>query len=156
MFVVAPGRMRIRVLFDTTAHADTELNVQAPAGGKIVGRVTGMDGKPIPGAYVGMSGSGSYWSMNGLYMACDAEGRFDYEAVDPPNQLTGLNAAAPGYVEEQRGALFVSSDKPVGSTWSAPRRPPTRSLAPRPLTTYPATRSGAPCRAWSVGRTRSR
>ncbi len=113
MFVVAPGRLRMRVLFDTTARADTELDVSVPLGGKIIGRVTDMDGKPIPGAYVGLSGSGSYWSMNGLYMACDADGRFDYEAVVPPNHTTELNAAAPGYVEEQRGALVALPDKPI-------------------------------------------
>src|SRR5207302_5689807 len=35
-FVVAPGRMRMRVLFDTTARADTELDVPVPRGGRII------------------------------------------------------------------------------------------------------------------------
>src|SRR5262249_52981751 len=48
-FVVAPGRRRLRVLFDTTARADTELDVPVPRGGKIVGRVTDANGKPIVG-----------------------------------------------------------------------------------------------------------
>jgi hypothetical protein len=39
-FVVAPGRVRMRVLFDTTARADTELDLPVPRAGKIVGRVT--------------------------------------------------------------------------------------------------------------------
>ena len=62
-FVVAPGRMRLRVLFDTTARADTELDVPVARAGKLVGRVTDADGKPVPGAYVGRHTSGSFFSM---------------------------------------------------------------------------------------------
>jgi hypothetical protein len=110
--VVAPGRMRMAVRFDTTARADTELDMTVPRGGKIVGRVTDRDGKPIPGAYVGSSAASSYWSMNAGYTACDAEGRFDYDGV-PLNHAIQLKAAAPGYAEEQSGGLLVSSDKPA-------------------------------------------
>src|SRR5207245_950625 len=87
-FVVAPGRVRMRVLFDTTARADTELDVPVPRAGKIVGRVTDADGKPIPEAYVGRHTSGSYFSTNGLFVACDAEGRFEYDDAVPPDQPT--------------------------------------------------------------------
>jgi beta-lactamase regulating signal transducer with metallopeptidase domain len=113
-FVVAPGRMRMRVLFDTTARAETELDVPVPRAGKIVGRVTDLDGKPIPGAYVGKSTSGSYFSINGLWLACDAQGRFEYDNSVPPDQPTRLSAAAPGYVEEERDGLLVPDyDKPL-------------------------------------------
>jgi uncharacterized GH25 family protein len=112
-FVVAPGRMRLRVLFDTTARADTELDVPVPRGGKIVGRVTDTDGKPIPGAYVGRSTSGSYFSITGLYVACDAEGRFEYDDAVTQGQPTRLTAAAPGYNEAERNGLIVPSDKPL-------------------------------------------
>src|SRR5204862_6899612 len=80
-FVVAPGRLRMRVLFDTTARADTELDVPVPRGGKIVGRVTDAGGQPIAGAYVGRSTSGSYFSTNALYEPCAADGRFVYDGV---------------------------------------------------------------------------
>jgi hypothetical protein len=112
-FVVAPGRSRMRVLFDTTARADAELDVPVPRGGRIVGRVTDLDGKPISGAYVGRSTSGSYFSINGLYMACDAEGRFEYDTGAAPDQRTQLSAAAPGYVAEVREGRIVSLDKPL-------------------------------------------
>jgi beta-lactamase regulating signal transducer with metallopeptidase domain len=112
-FVVAPGRSRMRVLFDTTARADAELDVPVPRGGKIVGRVTDMDGKPIAGAYVGQSTSGTFFSINGLYMACDAEGRFEYDTGAAPDQRTHLSAAAPGYIEEHREGRIVSLDKPL-------------------------------------------
>ena len=113
-FVVAPGRMRMRVLFDTTARAETQLEVPVPRAGKIVGRVTDLDGKPIPDAYVGKHTSGSFFSINGLWMACDAQGRFAYDNSAPPGQPTGLSAAAPGYVEEERhGLVVLDYDKPL-------------------------------------------
>ncbi|HMF12626.1 MAG TPA: hypothetical protein VKE94_09980 [Gemmataceae bacterium] len=102
-FVVAPGRMRMRVLFDTTASADTELNVPVPRGVKIVGRVTDTDGNPISGAHVGRHTSGSYFSINGLFVACAPDGRFEYDDAVPADQPTRLAAAAPGYIEDERG-----------------------------------------------------
>jgi hypothetical protein len=83
-FVVAPGRMRMRVLFDTTARDDTELEVPVPRAGKIVGRVTDMKGQPIPGAYVGRSTSGMPFATAALMAACDAEGRFEYDDAGRP------------------------------------------------------------------------
>jgi protocatechuate 3,4-dioxygenase beta subunit len=108
-FVLAAGRVRTRVLFDATAKADTELEVAVPRGGKIVGRVTDADGKPITGAYVGRSTSGSFFSINALYTECDADGRFVYDGVtfDAPTSLSGM---APGYQEEERSGLLVLSD----------------------------------------------
>jgi beta-lactamase regulating signal transducer with metallopeptidase domain len=113
-FVVAPGRMRLRVLFDTTARADTELEVPVPRGGKIVGRVTDADGKPIPGAYVGRHTSGTFFSINGLFLACDREGRFEYDDAVPPGQPTRLAASAPGYVEDEHNGRIAPPDgKPL-------------------------------------------
>lgn len=113
-FVVAPGRMRMRVLFDTTARADTQLEVPVPRGGKIVGRVTDVDGKPIPGAYVGKGGSGTTISLTARYVACDEDGRFEYEGAAPPGQSTSLSAAAPGHVGEQEGGTVApAGGKPL-------------------------------------------
>jgi beta-lactamase regulating signal transducer with metallopeptidase domain len=109
-FVVAPGRMRMRVLFDTTARADTELDVPVPPAGKIVGRVTDQAGKPIPGAYVGRYTSGSYFSLNALFQACDTDGRFEYEDAVGPGQPTRLTAFAPDYAEEERSGVIVAPD----------------------------------------------
>lgn len=107
-FVVAPGRMRMRVLFDTTAKPDTQLDVLVPRAGKIVGRVTDLDGKPIAGAHVGRQTSGSFFSINALYVACDATGRFEYDDAVTPDQPTRLKASAPGYVDEERDGLSPS------------------------------------------------
>jgi hypothetical protein len=109
-FTVAPGRLRMRVLFDTTARADTELDVPVPRAGKIVGRVTDQEGKPIPGSYVGRHTSGSYFSINALFVACDGEGRFEYDDAAPPDQPTRLSAGAPGYAVEERTGLSSPAD----------------------------------------------
>ncbi|MFO0846427.1 MAG: M56 family metallopeptidase [Gemmataceae bacterium] len=106
-FVVAAGRMRLRVLFDTTARETTELDVPVPRAGKIVGRVTDVDGKPIPGAYVGRSTSGNRYSLTGLYVACDGDGRFEYDDAVPAGQSTWLGASAPGYIDEDKSDLHA-------------------------------------------------
>jgi hypothetical protein len=132
-FVVAPGRMRMRVLFDTTARADTELDVPVPRGGKIVGRVTDLDGKPIPGAHVGRHTSGTFFSINGLFLACDAEGRFAYDDAVPPGQPTRLSAAAPGYVEEQlNGTQDSLAGKPLVLNFRLRPKPGTPAAAKVP------------------------
>jgi beta-lactamase regulating signal transducer with metallopeptidase domain len=112
-FVVAPGRMRLRVLFDTTGRADTELDVPVPRSSKIVGRVTDADGKPIPGAYVGRHTSGTFFSINALFVPCDKDGRFEYDDAAPPDQPTRLTASAPGFAEDERNGLLVPAGKPL-------------------------------------------
>ncbi|MFL5340606.1 MAG: hypothetical protein ACJ8F7_10690 [Gemmataceae bacterium] len=108
-FVVAAGRVRFRVLFDTTEKADTELEVPVPRGGKIIGRVTDTEGKAIPGAFVGRATSGTSFSINALYTPCDADGRFIYDGVslDTPSRLAAM---APGYQDDERDGLIVNSD----------------------------------------------
>lgn len=128
-FVVAPGRLRLRVLFDTTARADTELDVPVPRGGKLAGRVTDPEGKPIPGAYVGRNTSGSVFSLKALFQACDAEGRFEYDGVTP-DQPTRLSAFAPGYVAEERDQLRLPPDgKPLELNFRLRPQPGTRPNA---------------------------
>lgn len=113
-FVVAPGRQRMRVLFDTTARADTDLDVPVPAAGKIVGRVTDRAGNPIPGAYVGRHTSGTFFSISGLFTPCDPAGRFEYDDAVPADQPTRLTAAAPGYEpDEQTGTAAAAGGKPL-------------------------------------------
>jgi uncharacterized GH25 family protein len=132
-YVVAPRRMRMRVLFDTTAHADTELEVPVPRAGKIVGRVTDADGKPIPGAYVWRPTSGSHFSLTGLVVSCDAEGRFEYDDAVPPDQPTRLTGSAPGYVDGDLDDLYVSPDgKPLVLDFRLRRKPDDRPNAKVP------------------------
>jgi beta-lactamase regulating signal transducer with metallopeptidase domain len=113
-FVVAKGRMRMRVLFDTTARAENQLEVRVLRGGQIVGRVTDKEDKPIANAYVGRYTSGSFFSINALFVACDGNGRFAYDDAAPPDQPTRLTAGAPGYEEDEReGLLTPPGGKPL-------------------------------------------
>jgi hypothetical protein len=112
-YVVAPGRVRRRVLFDTTLRPEAELELALPRGGAITGRVTDADGRPIPGAYVGIHTSGTIISGRALFEPCDADGRFVWHGkeYDRPTRLT---AGAPGYQEQERSGLIVADDgKPL-------------------------------------------
>jgi hypothetical protein len=111
-FVVCPGRARMRVLFVMSDRPETELEVRVPRAGKVVGRVTDVQGRPIPGARVGRSTSGHSISINALFVRCDDQGRFEYDgiALDRP---TWLGAEADGYRELQKDNLLV--DPKVGT-----------------------------------------
>jgi uncharacterized GH25 family protein len=114
-------------------RADTELEVRVPRAGKIVGRVTDKDDKPIAGAYVGRNTSGSTLSITALYVACDAQGRFEYDDAVPPDQPSRLSAAAPGYVEEQRDGLLVPpGPKHLKVNFRLRPKPGTPAKAPAP------------------------
>jgi RNA polymerase sigma factor (sigma-70 family) len=131
-FVVGAGRRRMRVLFDTTGRPDTELEILLPQGGKVVGRVTDLDGKPIPGAGVGRYTSGSYFSSNGLFVACDAEGRFEYDGVSLL-YAPELTASVPGFFEEERSALHVPEiGKPSELQFKLRPKPGSRAGATAP------------------------
>ena len=108
-YVVAPGRLRQRVLFDTTLRPRAELELRIPAGGKMVGRVTGTDGKLIPGAYVGFHTSGTAFSGNALWEWCDDQGRFVWDGK-PLDRPTRLEADAPGFAALERDNLIISAD----------------------------------------------
>jgi hypothetical protein len=113
-FVAATGRVRSRVLFDTTARTDTQLDIKVPRSGKIVGRVTDSDGKPIAGAYVGRSTSGMPFATTALYVSCDDDGRFECQDATLPDSTTWLTASAPGYVAEERRGISADPDgKPL-------------------------------------------
>ncbi len=105
-FVVAQGRERKRVLFELSEKPVTELEVRVPRGGNAVGRVLDVEGKPIAGAFVGRSTSGSILSLTGLWTRTDAEGRFDYDGLSL-DRTTWLNADAEGYEGSQRNGVRV-------------------------------------------------
>jgi hypothetical protein len=113
----------VRVLYDTTGKADAELEVPIPRGGKIIGRVTDADGKPIPDSHVGRGTSGSYFSSNALYQACSADGQFEYDGVNPDAPI-GLEAAAPGYQTESKENLTPPAPgKPIEVNFKLRKNP---------------------------------
>jgi protocatechuate 3,4-dioxygenase beta subunit len=122
-FAVCPGHARLRVLFDTTARADTQLDVPLPRAGKAVGRVTDQSGQPIPGASIGVLTSGNYFSTNALFERCDDQGRFDFDGIafDRPARLA---AFAPGFADqEQEGWRVADGEPPPELTFRLSPRP---------------------------------
>jgi hypothetical protein len=99
-----PGRERQRVLFDSTARAETELEVTLRAGGTVTGRVTDAEGRPIPGAYVGKLITG--------FEPCAADGRFVYHGA-PFDATDRLTAAAPGYAEDEQVVTAPADGPPT-------------------------------------------
>ena len=107
-FVVAPGRERKRVLFEMLEKPVTELEIHVPRGGKVIGRVLDLEGKPIAGAFVGKSTSGSILSLTGLWVRADAQGRFEFDGL-VLDRTTWLNADAEGYELGQRSGVRLDA-----------------------------------------------
>ncbi|MGC8642245.1 MAG: carboxypeptidase regulatory-like domain-containing protein [Isosphaeraceae bacterium] len=107
-FVVAPGRERKRVLFEMSDKPVTDLEIPVARGGRATGRVLDLDGKPIPGAFVGRSTSGSIISLTGLWVRADGQGRFDLDGL-VLDRTTWLNAVADGYESAQRDGVHCDA-----------------------------------------------
>jgi hypothetical protein len=131
-YVAAAGRRRMRVLFDTTATVVTELDVPVPTAGKIVGKVTDKAGRPIPGAWVGRYTSGSYFSINGLFQACNADGTYEYDDAVEPDQPTRLVAGAPGYTDDESKNLLAAPGKPAVADFQLVPEPAKDSIVTAP------------------------
>ena len=125
-FVVAPGRERKRVLFEMSEKPVTDLEVRVPRGGKALGRVIDVDGKPIPGAFVGRSTSGSALSLTGLWERADDRGRFEYDGL-VLDRTTWLDADADGYESSQHsGTRLDSGGGPLAIEFRLARNPAAR------------------------------
>ncbi len=131
-YAVAKGRQRQRILLDTTAKADTELEVPLPLGAKIAGTVTDQDGKPIPNAWVGRSTSGSYFSIHGLWEHCDQNGRFEYDDAVPADEPTRLSAGAPGYRSDDQNNIQRVPGKAAQLQFRLHREPAANSIESTP------------------------
>ncbi|MFO0951704.1 MAG: carboxypeptidase regulatory-like domain-containing protein [Isosphaeraceae bacterium] len=111
-FVVAPGRERKRILFEMSEGPVTDLELRLPRGARAVGRVLDLEGKPIAGAFVGRSTSGSILSLTGLWVQSDAQGHFEYDGL-PLERTTWMNAAAVGYQDSQRDGVRGNDGEPL-------------------------------------------
>lgn len=93
--VVAPGRERLRVLFEMADGPITDLEVAVPRGAKVVGRLLDPQGRPAAGASVRRVTSGNALAMRGLRVRADDRGRFEYDGFPADAALT-LTAEADG------------------------------------------------------------
>lgn len=108
-YPLCPGHERRRILFDTTGRPDAELELALPRAGKVVGRVVDGDGRPIPGASVGLRTSGSIFSGSALWEKCGDDGRFVYEGR-APGRSGRLAARAPGFQDLEREDIAATTD----------------------------------------------
>lgn len=131
-FFVAPGFQRKRILFDTTKSTITHLNISLAPGGLIKGKVTDSAGKPIPGAWVGRSTSGSYFSLHGLFQTCDSDGNFEFWDAVEPGQPTNLSAYAHGFKFANRNNLVSERGRSLDIQFELLKLPPkdSRDSAP--------------------------
>jgi thiol-disulfide isomerase/thioredoxin/protocatechuate 3,4-dioxygenase beta subunit len=106
-YVIAPGRERRRILFDTTLRPRAELELRIPLAASIIGRVTDEQGRPIPGAVVGHHTSGRAFSGNALWERCDPDGRFVWEGKEF-DRPTRIAAEAPGYQSDEKSGLIIA------------------------------------------------
>ncbi len=105
-FVVAPGRFRQRILFEMSEGPVTDLELRILRGSKAAGRVIDTEGKPIPGAYVGRSTSGSMLSLTGLWTKTDQNGRFVYDGIEPDRTIR-IHADAAGYESKNMNEVQI-------------------------------------------------
>lgn len=129
-FFVAPGFQRKRILFDTTGSSTTNLEVALTPGALITGKVTDTSGKPVPGAWVGRSTSGSYFSLHGLFQSCDKDGKFEYWDAVEPGQPTRLTAQAEGYKKSEQGDLRIEPGMSQDVVFELVKMPPKDSREP--------------------------
>lgn len=104
---ICPGYASLPILFDTTLQPNAELEVRLDKGGSVFGRVVDPDGKPIPGAIVGSSGSGSIFIGSALRLSCDQDGRYVYRNR-PLGKVIHVVAHAPGYQDSVHKPVVVS------------------------------------------------
>jgi protocatechuate 3,4-dioxygenase beta subunit len=106
-FAICPGRVRERILFDTSLRSETQLDIRLPRAGKIRGIVLDEKGSAIPYAQVWRATSGSTLSLAGLVESCDEKGRFEWDGA-AFDAAARLEASAPGYAEEEYTGIRVS------------------------------------------------
>jgi hypothetical protein len=63
MFVVCPGRVRQRSLFDNSLQAEMTLELRIESAGKVNGMILDEQGNPVPSAYIERQTSGSGHSL---------------------------------------------------------------------------------------------
>ncbi len=105
-YPVCPGYERRRILFDTTGRPDAVLELKLPKAGKIIGRVVDENGKPIPGATVGLRTSGSIFSGSALWEKCAEDGTFSYDGKSL-GRTGRLSARGRGYQDMEREDVVV-------------------------------------------------
>jgi len=111
--IIAAGRHRRRVLFDTTMRPDRQLNILLPQAGRIEGEVHDGQGNSIRDAWIKVQGSGSALAMDGRCAVADEEGRFVWDGLLGDQVLYGITAGAEGFEPVRKSNISISLVKPT-------------------------------------------
>ena len=110
---VAPGRARPYILYDNSLRPDVELELRLELGRKLRGRVVDARGRPIEGAYLTRSSSGTALTLNGWDQICNADGAFEYDGIPFGRRVYELTAGGPGYESREESQAITRSDEPL-------------------------------------------
>src|SRR5262249_20834581 len=100
--VIAPGRMRRHIWFDTAQRPQAELELRLSRGQELKGKVIDEVGQPVRGAWLDFMVSGNALSQQGCQHRCEPDGTFVLDCVPPNSRIFHLTAFAPGFSAESR------------------------------------------------------
>ena len=110
--VVAPGRVRRYVHYDTSRAPETYLQVRVASGGLIAGRVRNTEGAAINDAVIDMGTSGNALVMESRMAMSGDDGFFVYDGIPLDSVRYSISASAPGMTESDLKMVTIHSEQP--------------------------------------------
>ena len=110
--VVAPGRVRRYVHFDTSRLPETILQVRMAPGGLIAGRVSNTEGVAINDAVIDMGTSGHTLVMESRMVMSGHDGFFVFDGIPLDTVRYCLSASAAGMADSDLKMFTIRSEQP--------------------------------------------
>lgn len=111
--VVAPGRVRRYVHFDTSRSPETILQVRMAPGGLIAGRVRNTEGVAINDVVIDMGTSGHTLVMESRMVMSGNDGFFVFDGIPLDTVRYSMSASAPAMAESDLKLFTIRSDQPM-------------------------------------------
>lgn len=110
--VVAPGRLRRYVHFDTSRSPETILQLRMAPGGTIAGRVSDKEGVALNDAIIDMGTSGHTLVMESRMVMSDDDGFFAFDGIPLDSIRYHISASAAGMAESDLEMFTIRSAQP--------------------------------------------
>lgn len=110
--VVAPGRVRRYVHFDTSRSPETILQVRMAPGGFIAGRVSNTEGVAINDAVLDMGTSGHTLVMESRMVMSGNDGFFVFDGIPLDTVRYCMSASAAGMTDSDLKMFTIHSEQP--------------------------------------------